>query len=263
MMERVYSNLLNDWPYSERMLFAVSNTLIHNFVYWGFNLLMYLAYVNNWWQKYKIQTNKWPDRGTVMHCLKLLAFNHIVLLPISFYYIFPIFKYFGLHFETPFPSIFEIIWQFAVFIIVNDTAFYWSHRMLHIPVLYKTIHKRHHQFAVSIGIAAEYAHPVEQIFSNSIPTILGPVLVGPHIVTLWLWFFFRIWETVDAHSGYEFPITPFNWIPFFGGPDRHDFHHSNNTGNFGAFFIFWDTVMGTDRNYVLWKQRQINSSKKN
>jgi len=37
-----------------------------------------------------------------------------------------------------------------------------------------------------------------------------------------------------------------------GGPDRHDFHHSHNVGNFGSFFIFWDWICGTDYKYRAW-----------
>lgn len=33
-------------------------------------------------------------------------------------------------------------------------------------------------------------------------------------------------ETVDAHSGYLFPFSPWSLIPSIqGGADRHDFHH--------------------------------------
>lgn len=30
----------------------------------------------------------------------------------------------------------------------------------------------------------------------------------------------RVWETVDAHSGYALPWSPFVLLPFFGGPEK-------------------------------------------
>ena len=33
--------------------------------------------------------------------------------------------------------------QIPIFMIIVDTQFYWTHRLLHTPYLYKTIHKIH------------------------------------------------------------------------------------------------------------------------
>jgi hypothetical protein len=38
--------------------------------------------------------------------------------------------------------------------IFNDVGFYWSHRALHHPPLYRLFHKQHHQFTATIGAAA-------------------------------------------------------------------------------------------------------------
>lgn len=34
-------------------------------------------------------------------------------------------------------------------------------------------------------------------------------------------------------------------LPFQGSARDHDDHHSQNTGNFGSLFCFWDHAMGT------------------
>lgn len=46
--------------------------------------------------------------------------------------------------------------QIFVCIMVDDTLFYWSHRLLHHPKIYGMIHKKHHTFKHTIGIAVEY-----------------------------------------------------------------------------------------------------------
>jgi hypothetical protein len=45
-------------------------------------------------------------------------------------------------------------------------------------------------------------HQVEQVLANQLPTILGAMLMGSHLLTFWVWLFLRIVETIEAHSGY-------------------------------------------------------------
>lgn len=57
--------------------------------------------------------------------------------------------------------------------LVEDFAFYWSHRMLHTPYLYKKVHKVHHEFNNTVSIAATYAHPVEYFLAIYYPPLTG------------------------------------------------------------------------------------------
>ncbi|RJE16731.1 C-4 methylsterol oxidase, partial [Aspergillus sclerotialis] len=52
-------------------------------------------------------------------------------------------------------------WQIALFFVLEDAWHYWFHRVLHLPRLYKMIHKLHHQYSAPFGLAAEYASPLE------------------------------------------------------------------------------------------------------
>ena len=166
--------------------------------------------------------------------------------------------------------------QIFVCIMVDDTLFYWSHRLLHHPKIYGMIHKKHHTFKHTIGIAVEYvairpphlstqrstwalfylafryAHPVEDLVSNTLSTVAGPLLLGSHVTVFWMYSALKLWQSIDAHSGYNlpFPISPFSFITWMDCAPAHDYHHSNNLGNFGGFFIFWDWLMGTDEKYL-------------
>ena len=63
-------------------------------------------------------------------------------------------------------------------------------------------------------------------------------------------------ETTDAHSGYDFPWSPWRWLGgLHGGARRHDWHHSHVKGNYGGFF-FWDWLCGTDREWRAWEARR-------
>ena len=87
---------------------------------------------------------------------------------------------------------------------------------MHWGPIYPTIHKIHHHHAAPFGIAAEYAHPVETIFLG-LGTMLGPFLFATHLFTVWAWLFLRLFQTVEAHAGYDYPWSPNRFIPFWGG----------------------------------------------
>jgi sterol desaturase/sphingolipid hydroxylase (fatty acid hydroxylase superfamily) len=76
------------------------------------------------------------------------------------------------------PSRLVIIKQIIFFMLVEDSVFYWSHRLLHHPRVYPYIHKRHHEYKDTVSIASEYAHPLESILSNTLPTVAGFKLLG-------------------------------------------------------------------------------------
>jgi hypothetical protein len=43
------------------------------------------------------------------------------------------------------------------------------------------------------------------------------MLLARHLFSLWFWLFVRLYQTVEAHSGYNFPWNPTRFIPFWGG----------------------------------------------
>jgi sterol desaturase/sphingolipid hydroxylase (fatty acid hydroxylase superfamily) len=70
--------------------------------------------------------------------------------------------------------------------------------------LYAGIHKQHHSFVGTISIAAEHAHPIEDALSAYLPFLAGVVLMGAHFHIVFVWFFVRLTEVYEAHSGYLF-----------------------------------------------------------
>ncbi|XP_062508812.1 uncharacterized protein LOC134185047 isoform X2 [Corticium candelabrum] len=204
---------------------------------------------------------KYPDGKLLRRCLKQLAFNHFVLEPLGLPFLYYIAKASGVQMTFPLPSWSEVAGHIVICVIVEDALFYWTHRLLHVPFLYRRIHKQHHQFYTPIGMAAEYAHPLEYLLSNSLPFFTGPFLTGCHLLTMWIWLFIRIVESLDGHSGYDFWWVPFRYFPFRPGPALHDFHHSHNVGNYGSFFQFWDWLCGTDKVYKRYVQEMKSVSK--
>eukprot|EP00300_Choanocystis_sp_HF-7_P042737 c9439_g1_i1.p1 GENE.c9439_g1_i1~~c9439_g1_i1.p1 ORF type:complete len:168 (+),score=23.14 c9439_g1_i1:446-949(+) len=149
-------------------------------------------------------------------------------------------------FASSLPSMSTVLVQIFACMWVDDTLFYWGHRVLHHPKLYAKIHKQHHKFFVPSALAVEYAHPVEDLF-NTVCTVSAPLLFHYHLFVFWLCLIVKIWQSIDAHSGFNlpFPLSPWSCLPSMDSAPAHDLHHSQNTGNYGGYFVFWDWLMGT------------------
>ena len=53
--------------------------------------------------------------------------------------------------------------------------------------------------------------------ANIFPVVMGPLIMGSHVATGWLWFSLAVATTLVSHCGYHLPFLP--------SPEAHDFHH--------------------------------------
>ena len=130
---------------------------------------------------------------------------------------------------------------FAGAMLTNEFCFYWAHRALHeLPGLYARIHKQHHEYVGTVSIAAEYSNPVEQLLANYVPTVafVCAFSQGVPMSVLFSYIMMRVLETLEAHSGYDFRGTLLHDIGVLSSNAiHHDFHHTENRGNYGVFWI--------------------------
>ena len=181
----------------------------------------------------------------------LVLLTHFTVELPQIWFFHPMANYVGMSTSVPFPAIWTIAYQVAIFFVLEDTWHYWTHRLLHWGPLYKNIHKIHHQYSAPFGLAAEYASPIE-VMILGMGTVLSPILwcaiTGDlHVLTMYIWIVLRVFQAIDAHSGYEFPISLHNLIPAWGGADFHDKHHEHFVGNYASSFRWWDYAMDTAR----------------
>ena len=92
-----------------------------------------------------------------------------------------------------------------------------SHRLFHHRLLYKHIHKIHHEWTAPVGIVSVYCHPIEHFVVNLLPLALGPLVMGSHLSLTWPWYTMAIVNTIVVHSGYHLPFMP--------SAEAHDYHH--------------------------------------
>lgn len=230
--------------------------IIHNVYFILNNLVMYLIYhiEHPLIEQYKTYSEPWPWNDNraewnilLKDTIKTLLINQFIILPLvlSTYYITGD-SIGSIEFEK-LPNIGTMLLHVFFFLLAEDFSFYWGHRLLHHKKLYPYVHKQHHKYRRVVSIASEYCHPFEMIIANSIPTSLGYIILGKrtHFYTYLVWMILRMTETTDGHSGYEFPWTPFRFLPLSAGQEYHNYHHLNFDGNYSSFLTIWDRICGT------------------
>lgn len=136
-----------------------------------------------------------------------------------------------------------------LYLFVQDTWFYWSHRAMHWPRLFRLAHAVHHESRPPTAWTAMSFHPIESITG----AIVIPVLVffvPIHLAMLGIVLLVATIMGVINHMGWE--IVPArivhsrlgNWLIT---ASHHERHHEEYRCNFGLYFRFWDRLCGTDR----------------
>lgn len=193
--------------------------------------------------KYKIQDEPF-DPSTMPALLKSLTLGSIFsLLPSSV--LFGIGMAYGrVRVDGNLPSLLELVASFAVFMLLEEVLFYYAHVILHTPVLYKYVHKVHHEYKQPIALAAGHAHVAESFIGNAVLLLGLPLLLGSHLSTAMLWMVVSTISTQLQHCGFRMP-----W-QLGSQPNFHDFHHSKHgfRSNFGLLGIM-DRLHGTDSHY--------------
>jgi len=167
------------WPF---LLESMSTNTMYFALVFGFhtgiaaisNLGMYIIYKIKlpFFERYRISDKPWPweNKPELWNTIlkktsKILIINHLVIVPLLLLGDIQAGFKVRLDLES-FPSVKEVIGQVIFFMLCEDFFFYWCHRLLHHPKLYPYIHKIHHEYNITISIAAEYAHPLEFLFGN-------------------------------------------------------------------------------------------------
>lgn len=223
--------------------------ITHETMYFGRSLPFFIMDKIPYFKKWKIQ-EKAPSNEEQWECFKSIFISHFLVEIVPIWGFHPLCEKLGISYSIPFPPITQMLIQLAVFFVLEDAWHYWFHRGLHYGVFYKYIHKQHHRYAAPFGLAAEYAHPVEVallgVGTVGIPIAWVYFTGNLHLFTVCVWISLRLFQAVDAHSGYEFPFSLHNFLPFWAGADHHDLHHHYFVGGYSSSFRWWDYFLDTE-----------------
>ncbi|MFC4256606.1 sterol desaturase family protein [Croceibacterium xixiisoli] len=135
-----------------------------------------------------------------------------------------------------------------VYLLIHDAWFYWSHRLMHVPAVYRACHYVHHRSHPPTAWAAMSFHWTEALSGAWLIPVLA-LFIPIHVGALGFVMAVMTLFGVTNHMGWE--IWP-RWMVHgrLGGliitATHHDNHHRKNKGNYGLYFRFWDRLCGTD-----------------
>ncbi len=131
---------------------------------------------------------------------------------------------------------------------LQETYYYWSHRWMHIPGVFRVLHKWHHDSHIASPWTAFSFHPLEGLLQAVfLPLILLFLPMNVYILVALL--IIMSFSSVINHLDIE--VYP-KWFAhnFFGrwliGATHHSLHHKQYKYNFGLYFTWWDKWLKTE-----------------
>ncbi|GAA6032803.1 hypothetical protein JCM8097_000799 [Rhodosporidiobolus ruineniae] len=262
VLERAWANWYN-YVGNAILATGIMSFVMHEVVYFGRCLPWMLIDYMGWFRQYKLQDNKIPSAKQQWECTKAVLYTHFSVELPQIYLFHPLATSVGMKtWEVPFPSFWrQMVPQLCLFFFLEDMWHYFVHRLMHHKRLYKYIHKIHHEYSAPFGLAAEYAHPIE-VLVLGLGTVGSPLLWcylsggNMHLITMYTWICCRLFQAVDAHSGYDFPFSLNHWLPIWAGAEHHDYHHEKFVECYSSSLRIWDWLLKTDVKYHAYRQKQ-------
>jgi Delta7-sterol 5-desaturase len=146
-------------------------------------------------------------------------------------------------------GIYYFIFSVVLMLLIHDTYFYWTHRLMHHPSLFRFFHKVHHLSVNPSPWAAFAFHPLEAFVEAGIMVVLA-FIMPVHPAAIGLFLIIMMVYNVYGHLGYELYPKGFSqsrigkWI---NTSVNHNQHHQYFKGNYGLYFLWWDRWFGTLR----------------
>lgn len=140
------------------------------------------------------------------------------------------------------------IFSVLLMIVLHDTYFYWTHRLMHWKPLFSHVHKIHHLSVNPTPFAAYAFHPFEALVEIGIIPLVSFTI--PHATSaITIFSIYSLLLNVLGHLGYELFPKGFasHWLfRWHNTSTHHNMHHRLVKCNYGLYFNFWDRIMHTN-----------------
>ena len=176
----------------------------------------------------------------------------LILIPlVSVPFIWVMYRYGIFEIYLSAKTIWLMVLQFFVMVVVHDTYFYWCHRLLHTKKFWD-IHGVHHQATDPTVVTSHVFHYIETIINYTFivwfTLLAGLIVGGVFFIPSLVFTVFTITWNIYGHGAKNLlpdSITQ-SWLGrCIVWPSYHLEHHRKGNGNFEFFFTFWDRLMDT------------------
>ncbi|TCZ67362.1 sterol desaturase family protein [Flaviaesturariibacter aridisoli] len=136
----------------------------------------------------------------------------------------------------------------VIALLAHETYYYWLHRWMHRPRVFRLLHKVHHDSNITSPWTAFSFHPLEGVLQALfLPALL--LLLPMHLYVVLTQLTIMTFSSVINHLDIE--VYPKGALGrFFGrwliGATHHSLHHKQFRYNYGLYFTFWDKWKGTE-----------------
>lgn len=135
-----------------------------------------------------------------------------------------------------------------IFMLLHETYYYWIHRWMHKPSIFRIVHKIHHDSNIASPFTAFSFHPLEGLLQAIfLPVML--IILPMHYYVIIIQLTIMTFSSVINHL--DIDIYPKNekniltkWVI---GASNHAQHHKYFKYNYGLYFTFWDKIKKTER----------------
>lgn len=188
----------------------------------------------------------WPqlrrEIAVSMRTVMIFAANGVVIASGAALDLLPIYDDIDAHGWT------WLVFSTGLVVVAHDAWFYWSHRLIHHPRLFRHLHRLHHRSRNPSPFAA-YSFDTGEAVINAIFLPLFVALVPMHPMALLIFVVVMMLRNALGHCGFELYPADAAGRPLFGwlaGVTHHDQHHRDARYNMGLYFTWWDRWMGTE-----------------
>jgi lathosterol oxidase len=136
----------------------------------------------------------------------------------------------------------------AIALLIQETYYYWVHRWMHHPTVFRLVHKVHHDSNTTSPFTSFSFHPLEGLLQAIVlPCIL--LILPLHPVVILVNLLIMTFSSVINHLNIELYPRRFHhhalgrWLI---GASHHALHHKQFRFNFGLYFTFWDKLGRTE-----------------
>ncbi|GAA6206756.1 sterol desaturase family protein [Cognatishimia sp. WU-CL00825] len=154
------------------------------------------------------------------------------------------------------------VWFVAFFFVLRfwqSFHFYWIHRLIHMPWLFKNVHHLHHR-NVNVGPWSGLAmHPVESFFYFS--SIIIHLILPTHPLHVMFHMFSLSLGALISHAGFDKLIVR-NKESVNAGSFHHQLHHRYFECNYGSEEIPLDRWFGSFHDGTVEATQRIRARKK-